>query len=336
MPGGAAAETSAPCDGLDRVGLNVKPGGRLIVAWGVAGCRNRPVHGRAAGQLPEPLLEIVSIFADLMSGYGTERHADVVGRGAEFLEPGAGFRPALGSVDSRSRPAVGYAAAAMSSTGMHESADDAEYRAAVADILGVLAYGELMAFERLAYDARMAPTLDDKAALGRLATAEFEHFAALATRLSDLGIPASAAIEPFVEPLEEFHARTAPSDWAESLIKAYVGDGLMRDFYREVTRVLDAETRVVVEKALADTEHVTFLAERLRRIMAEDPRCAGRLALWARRIVGEALLQARLVATRREALVRLLAGGRGVDLSAAFDRIIQAHAGRMAAIGLAA
>ncbi|MCL6537071.1 MAG: ferritin-like domain-containing protein [Acidothermus sp.] len=207
---------------------------------------------------------------------------------------------------------------------------------AVADILGVLAYGELTAFERLAYDARMAPTLEDKAALGRLATAEFEHFEVLAARLVELGIPAQQAIEPFVEPLEEFHARTAPSDWAESLVKAYVGDGLMRDFYREVTRVLDPETRVVAEKALADTEHVTFLADRIRRIMAEDPRCAGRLALWARRIVGEALVQARLVSTRREALVRLLSGGRGVDLAAAFDRIIEAHGTRMAAVGLSA
>ena len=36
---------------------------------------------------------------------------------------------------------------------------------AVIDLLGVIAYGELSAFERLAEDARLAPTLDDKLAM---------------------------------------------------------------------------------------------------------------------------------------------------------------------------
>ena len=47
---------------------------------------------------------------------------------------------------------------------------DPEYRAAVIDLIGVLAYGELTAFERLAADAALAPTIDDKAALAGMAT----------------------------------------------------------------------------------------------------------------------------------------------------------------------
>ena len=35
---------------------------------------------------------------------------------------------------------------------------DPQYRAAVVDLLGALAYGELAAFERLAEDAKLAPT----------------------------------------------------------------------------------------------------------------------------------------------------------------------------------
>ena len=42
---------------------------------------------------------------------------------------------------------------------------------AVVDLLGVLAYGELVAFERTAADASLAPTLEDKAALARMAAA---------------------------------------------------------------------------------------------------------------------------------------------------------------------
>ena len=60
---------------------------------------------------------------------------------------------------------------------------DSEYRAAVVDLIAVLAYGELTAFERLAADAAMAPTIDDKAALAGMATAEYRHFLVLRDRL---------------------------------------------------------------------------------------------------------------------------------------------------------
>jgi hypothetical protein len=53
---------------------------------------------------------------------------------------------------------------------------DPEYRAAVVDLLGVLALGELMAFERLAADARLAPGITDKAELAAMAAAGFHHF----------------------------------------------------------------------------------------------------------------------------------------------------------------
>ena len=38
--------------------------------------------------------------------------------------------------------------------------------AAVVDLLGAIAYGELSAFERLVEDAKLAPTLEDKVAIG--------------------------------------------------------------------------------------------------------------------------------------------------------------------------
>ena len=44
-------------------------------------------------------------------------------------------------------------------------------------------------------------------------------------------------------PLEAFHDHTAPADWLEGLVKAYVGDGFAADFYREVAAYLDDETR---------------------------------------------------------------------------------------------
>ena len=46
-------------------------------------------------------------------------------------------------------------------------------------------------------------------------------------------------------PFDAFHARTAPADWLEGLVKAYVGDGLAADFYREIAAFLDADTRTI-------------------------------------------------------------------------------------------
>ncbi|HEY6739838.1 MAG TPA: ferritin-like fold-containing protein, partial [Actinopolymorphaceae bacterium] len=142
--------------------------------------------------------------------------------------------------------------------------DDPGYRTAVVDLLGVLAYGELTAFERLAEDAKLAPTLTDKAALATLAVTEFQHFQRLRDRLAELGDPV-AAMEPFRQPVDAFHAHTAPSDWLEGLVKAYVGDGIATDFYREVAAYVDAETRALVFEVLEDSGYAEFVVDRVGR-----------------------------------------------------------------------
>src|SRR6188474_3418092 len=112
--------------------------------------------------------------------------------------------------------------------------DDPTYREAVVDLLGAIAYGEISAFERLAEDAKLAPTLQDKVALATMASAEFEKVAALHARIGELGTDPFVAMAPFRLPIDQFHLHTAPADWLEGLIKAYVGDGLANDFFREI------------------------------------------------------------------------------------------------------
>jgi tRNA-(MS[2]IO[6]A)-hydroxylase (MiaE)-like len=218
--------------------------------------------------------------------------------------------------------------------------DDANYRAAVVDLLGVLGLGELTAFERLATDAEMAPTIGDKAALAAMAVAEFHHFERLRTRPAELGADPDDAMAPFREPLDAFHEHTTPADWLEGLVKAYVGDGIAADFYREVAAYLDQDTRSLVLEVLEDTGHADFAVDRVRAAIRADPRVAGRLALWGRRLVGEALSQAQRVAADRDSLSALIAGGvdrPGMDLAAighVFARLTENHAKRMAALGL--
>jgi hypothetical protein len=222
-----------------------------------------------------------------------------------------------------------------------QASADARYRAAVVDLLGALAYGELAAFERLAEDAKLAPTLADKAALARMAAAEFHHFEQLTERLEAIEEDPTAAMEPFASALDEFHRLTAPSDWLEGLVKAYVGDAIAADFYREVAARLDSDTRALVLRVLDDTGHASFAVEKVRAAIEADPRAGGRLALWARRLMGEALAQAQRVVADRDALSTMLVGGvsDGFDLAEIgrmFSRITEAHTRRMSALGLSA
>ena len=67
---------------------------------------------------------------------------------------------------------------------------------------------------------------------------------------SELGADPAEAMQAFRASFDSFHAHTAPSDYYEGLIKAYVGDGLAADFYREIAAYLDAETREVIISSL--------------------------------------------------------------------------------------
>jgi hypothetical protein len=208
----------------------------------------------------------------------------------------------------------------------------------VRELLGLLAYASLTAFFRLADDAALALALSDKTALAEMAVAEFRHYQLLRARLEEMPADPEAAMQPFVAAVDAFHARTAPSDWLEGLVKAYVGDGIAADFYRAVAHVLEPRTRDLVLTVLADTGHAEFAIARVRAAIDADPRLAGRLALWARRLVGEALGQAQRVAAEREPLARLLAGGEPDQLGnigRMFARLTDEHAARMAALGLA-
>lgn len=220
--------------------------------------------------------------------------------------------------------------------------DDPVYRTGVIELLGVLAYGEISACERLADDAKMVPDLHTKVEVASMAVAEFHHFELLRDRLVELGEDPFTAMEPFAATFERFHRQTAPSDWLEGLVKAYVGDGLASDFYREVASYLDPATRELILETLSGTGHSEFVVDQVRTAIEADHRVGGRLALWGRRLMGEALSQAQMVVAERDALSAVLVGGidtPGMDLAAIgrmFTRLTEAHAKRMESLGLAA
>ncbi len=180
------------------------------------------------------------------------------------------------------------------------------------DLLGVLAYGELSAFDRMAADARTGPDVgrpdgavtDGRGRDGPLPDARRLSGARPASRRATRCGRSSGRIEAF-------HDSTAPHSWLESLVKAHVGDGLAADLYREIAEWLDPDTRELVFAVLADTGHSAFAVREVRRACQADPELTGPLALWGRRLLGEAITQAQYVVAERDSLAELIVTGSG-------------------------
>lgn len=220
------------------------------------------------------------------------------------------------------------------------SLEDPGYRAAVVDLCGVLGYAELAAFTHMAADSRMAPTAELTARLAQCAVNEYAHYEAVRGRLDAIGANAEEAMTPFRTAVDSFHARTRPSNWLEALVKAFVGNGIASDFYVEIGRFVDEDTAAVIADAQADAATADFVVDEVRRALAADRRAGGRLALFGRRIAGEAISQGQRVAAERDALAALVigeVGAGGADLAeigAMSKRLTDRHSDRMTRLGL--
>jgi len=207
---------------------------------------------------------------------------------------------------------------------------------AVVDLLGMLAYAELLAFDRMAYDATLAPDLNRRAMLSEMAAVEIANHRRVLDRLVKLGADPERAMAPFRAALDAYHSQTQPSDWMEALTKAYVGDSIANDFAREVARGLSPADRDLVLEVLRESRYADFAAAEIRQALVGDESQTNRLSMWARRLVGEALSQAQRVAAERPAFTDLLANvpDDGSDVAAMLKRLTTAHTERMTAIGL--
>ncbi|MBT0994465.1 ferritin-like domain-containing protein [Cellulomonas sp. DKR-3] len=185
------------------------------------------------------------------------------------------------------------------------------------ELLGLVAQLEHTAFVRLAADSAIAPTVEQRLALSRFAAAAVERRDRVIARIEELGADAATTLQPFDDVLDEFDARTPPSSWWERLLKAYVGYGVADDFCRLAAQGLDERSRAVVLDVLDDASHAELAVAELDAAGAQDDALSSRLALWGRRLVGEALSVVQRLVAQRPGLARLARAGAEPEAAAA-------------------
>lgn len=206
-------------------------------------------------------------------------------------------------------------------------------------VLGMLAYSELAAFSRLAADATLAPTLAQRLELSRMAGVALARLDRVQGRVTELGGELEGAMEPFAGVLTDFDARTPPSTWGERLVKAYVGYGIADDFCRTLAAPLDPGTRALVEDVLCDEGQAGLVISTLASAAADDATLDSRLALWGRRLVGEALSVVQRVLADNPRMRDLLVQALGDDVvgesqQRLFSMLTAEHSRRMERLGL--
>ncbi|PYG00555.1 tRNA-(MS[2]IO[6]A)-hydroxylase (MiaE)-like [Georgenia satyanarayanai] len=203
----------------------------------------------------------------------------------------------------------------------------------VVTVLGLVAASRVTAFDWLAADALHAPRTQARVAVTRLASGQLGAYDTLARSAEEHGGVLTDAAAPYLELLDGIGQRTRSDDWWERVVRTVVAGGMVRDLARVVGERLPEPVRDVVAGALAGQGLTGLVAAEVAQATAGDQALSARLALWGRRVAGEALGAVQPVLDVVE-----LAGA--VDLSAlaapAVGTVSADHARRMQRLGLAA
>lgn len=217
-----------------------------------------------------------------------------------------------------------------------EKSPEAPAKAAVAKLYEIFLAGEYAAVRRLIAESEMAPEVADRVALMRLMGSEIAHFEVLAGEVEQAGGSVVAAIEEHSGVFDKYHRVTTPSSWLEVLVKLYLSDGMVADFYAEMAETLPEEAREVFAEVSSNTASSEFARDEVRAAVAADPAIASPLTLWGRRLLGEAITHMQWVLAEDDDVTDLLFTSTGSLATAMsfFDAIAARHADRMAELSL--
>lgn len=169
------------------------------------------------------------------------------------------------------------------------------------ELVGFAAFTELAEFGLLAARSVDAPDLATRQTLADGADRALGRQRALVALVAAKDVSATAVaaqvMAPFGAVLTEFDTRTRTTDWAEGLLVGVVGHGVAQDFCRALAAGVPGargkDLRAVLGQpspgSASQSDAAVEAIGVLTRMAAADDVLASRLALWGRRVVGEAL-----------------------------------------------
>lgn len=196
--------------------------------------------------------------------------------------------------------------------------------------LGQAAYLQLGYFETLTRLIRGTPELAEKEALASAAGAALDKHRNIVALIRERGDDPTEVMLPFREQLDAFRRKTIGVRPRETLLSVYITAGMLDDFYLALASTY-GETGKRVAEILAAEDEGQQIVEIIQQTISSDEEWRSLLSMWARRLVGDALLVAR-AALRPQ---RLEAQDE-IRVEPVFTELMGAHARRMDAMGLAA
>ena len=210
--------------------------------------------------------------------------------------------------------------------------DLAEFAPQPVEYLARAAYVELSHFEDLSRAVAIAPSIVAKEMLAGAAGAAVDRHRALVAlleaRVDDVGVE----MDRYRGVVDRFQRLTQGQDWYEATLTCYLAGGFLGDLFLALADALPRELAPAAREIFATNADETFVAL-FTAAMADNPRLPSRLALWGRRILGDALLVARDVLSLNAAQANAAEEAR---VEPAFSELVAQHTRRMDALGLSA
>ena len=87
--------------------------------------------------------------------------------------------------------------------------------------------------------------------------------------------------------------RTEGLGWHEDLMRVYIVFGILEDSLQQVSKGLSPARRIKIETLMLDNSLQNFCHDELEKAIADNPEITGRLAMFGRMVVADALLEVR-------------------------------------------
>lgn len=199
-------------------------------------------------------------------------------------------------------------------------------------VLARAAYLELILFQELSDLVSDVAGLDAKQAVGQAASEAFERNEALLARIAESSGDPTPRLGRQAELLDHFAERVRGRNTEERLLSCYLMSGFLHDLFRALVEGLPGALRAKVEPLTRDEEEQELLWKLVQASCEGDETVDDRLAMWGRRIVGDAIL---LVRQMFELGPETADDDREVA-EAFIARLVANHTRRMSALGMAA